>query len=406
MFDTLRRKLAAFFDVWCHEFKLVISDPGIMIFLAFLPIGYPVIYSLIYNPELVRDVRLVVVDHDRSAASRELARKLDATQEAWVTGYAADMHEARRAMDGRDCFAILEIPEGFGRSIGRGEQANAALFCDMSLLLRYRGFLVASTNVSRVMGAEIQAQQIDRIAPLATTLVAADPLPINSVSMGNTTSGFDSFIMPGVLILILQQSICLAVGMAGGAKRSDPKLIRYNSVNQKGGVLTSMLGQMACYVSLMILPVLWLVHYVPLLFSFPMAGDTWQILLFLVPMLLASVCLGFCVQAVVTEREEVFVVWVLTTMPILFLSGLTWPRYAMHGIWRVLSDIIPATWGLNGFIKMNANGSTLAQVRPDYINLWICAGAYFVLAYVLQRWVVNRQLWDVVTGRARLRTEP
>ena len=55
------------FGVYCREFKLVIHDPGILIFFIFLPIVYPVIYSLIYNPEVVRDVKMVVVDNDRSA---------------------------------------------------------------------------------------------------------------------------------------------------------------------------------------------------------------------------------------------------------------------------------------------------------------------------------------------------
>ena len=106
-------KLKQLFKVYCHEFKIVIRDPGIIIFFLFLPLAYPVIYSLIYNPELVRNVAVVVVDNDRSDISRELVRNFDATQEAWVKGYAADLHEARRAMDQHDCYAILEIPEGF-----------------------------------------------------------------------------------------------------------------------------------------------------------------------------------------------------------------------------------------------------------------------------------------------------
>ena len=147
--------LKQLFKVYCHEFRIVIHDPGIIIFFLFLPLAYPVIYSLIYNPELVRDVAVVVVDNDRSNISRELVRNFDATQEAWVKGYAADMHEARRAMNNHDCYAILEIPEGFGKKINNNQQAEAVLYCEMSLLLRYRSLLVASTNVSQAMGAKI-----------------------------------------------------------------------------------------------------------------------------------------------------------------------------------------------------------------------------------------------------------
>ena len=381
--------LKQLFKVYCHEFRLVIRDPGIIIFFLFLPLAYPVIYSLIYNPELVRDVAVVVVDNDRSDISRELVRNFDATQEAWVLGYAADLPEARRAMDNHDCYAILEIPQGFGKRIKNNEQGEAALYCEMSLLLRYRSLLVASTNVAQAMGAEILTEKIDLTAPLAETIIDGDLMPIKNITMGNIEGGFDSFIMPGVLILILHQCIILASGMAGGAKRERPDLIGYNSFNEQPSILMTMFGQMLCYITILLVPIIYLVHYVPLMFSFPMAGNLLEILAFLLPMVLACVGLGWCFQGVVLERESVFVLWVVTSVIFLFLSGLTWPRYAMPGFWKAISDCIPATWGMEGFIKMNTNGSSLAQVSKCYINLWILAGAYMVGAYCVQRWIVR-----------------
>lgn len=385
----LPNMLKQLFKVYCQEFRIVIHDPGIIIFFLFLPLAYPVIYSLIYNPELVRDVAVVVVDNDRSDVSRELVRNFDATQEAWVKGYAADLHEARRAMDSHQCYAILEIPAGFGKKIKNNEQGEAVLYCEMSLLLRYRSLLVASTNVAQAMGAEILSEKIDLIAPLAETIVSGDLMPIKNITMGNIEGGFDSFIMPGVLILILHQCIILASGMAGGAKRERPGLIGYDSFNEQPSVLMTMFGQMLCYITILLVPIIYLVHYVPLMFSFPMAGNLLEILAFLLPMLLACVGLGWCFQGVVWERESVFVLWVVTSMIFLFLSGLTWPRYAMPGFWKALSDCIPATWGMEGYIKMNTNGASLGQVGKCYINLWILAGAYMVIAYCVQRWVVR-----------------
>ena len=389
MIETMKNYIRQLFLVYCHEFRLVIHDAGLIIFFLFLPLAYPVIYSLIYNPELVRDIPVVVVDNDRSGISRELVRNFDATQEAWVKGYAADMGEARRAMDSRECYAILEIPENFGKKIGNGEQGNAVLYCEMSLLLRYRSLLVASTNVAQSMGAQIRTEKIDLVAPLAETIVTGDLMPIKNVTMGNIEGGFDSFIMPGVLILILHQCIILASGMAGGAKREKPSLIGYVSFNEMPSVLMTMLGQMLCYITILMVPIIYLVHYVPLMFSFPMAGNLFEILCFLLPMVIACVGLGWCFQGIVWERESVFVLWVVTSVIFLFLSGLTWPRYAMPGIWKALSDCIPATWGMEGFIRMNTNGATLAQVSHDYIMLWILAGVYIAGAYCVQRWVVR-----------------
>lgn len=386
----MKKYLRDLYTSYLNEFRLVIHDPGLIIFFLFLPLAYPVIYSLIYNPELVRDVPVVVVDNDRSKLSRELVRNLDATQEAWIKGYAADLPEARRAMDSRECYAILEIPDGFGKKITNNQQGEAVLYCEMSLLLRYRALLVASTNVAQAMGAEILKEKVNLVAPLAETVVDGDLMPIHNIAMGNIEGGFDSFIMPGVLILILHQCIILASGMAGGARR-EKRLRGYVPVSlRRPSVLMTMIGQMLCYITILMLPIIYLVHFVPLMFSFPMAGNLLEILCFLLPMVIACVGLGWCFQGIVWERESVFVLWVITSVFFLFLSGLTWPRFAMPGIWKALSDCIPATWGMEGFIRMNANGADLSQVSRDYINLWILAGSYLVLAYIVQRLILPR----------------
>ncbi len=377
------------YHVYIHEFSLVIHDAGLILFFTFLPLLYPVIYSLVYNPELVKDVSMVVVDNDRTPMSRELMRRLDACDQAHVIGYAANLPEGRRAMDEHKAFAILEIPEGFERNIGLGEEANAVMYCDMSLLLRYRGFLVATTNVMQSLGGDITTERINTIAPLADTLVTGDLLPIENISMGNIRNGFDSFIMPGVIILILQQCLILAAGMAGGAKRERTTVVGYNPVNSGPSVLLSMFAQGLCYITIIILPAIFMIHYVPLIFSFPMKGNLLEEIAFILPLIIGSVAMGFTLQGVVRERESVFVIWVMTSIFFLFLSGLIWPRYDMWGFWRAVSAAFPATWGVEGFIKMNANGARLWQVSDCYINLWIVAAAWTVAAYCVQKWIVR-----------------
>lgn len=389
MFRYIRNHIADMFRVYCREFYIVFHDYGLIIFFAFLPIAYPVIYSLIYNPEVVRDVPMVVVDHDRTALTREMVRKIDACQEAWVKGYATDLNEARHAMNSQECYAILEIPEGFSKKVGNGEQGNAVMFCEMSLLLRYRGFLVATTNVMQDMGSELLLQKIDEIAPLVETISQGDLLPISNVSLGNIKNGFDSFIMPGVVILILHQCIILASGMAGGARRENPAKVGYIPYNEGRFISSAMVGKILCYMTILLFPIIYIIHYIPLMFSFPMAGNTWEIFAFLLPMVLACFGLAFCVQGVVWERESIFVIWVVTSVIFLFLSGLTWPRYGMSPTWKFISGLVPATWGIEGFIKMNTNGATLSQVADCYRNLWILAALYMVLGYCVQRWVMR-----------------
>lgn len=397
MLNKIKQGFRNFFMVYCQEFKLVFHDQGIILFFLFLPLAYPIIYSLIYNPELVKEVDMVVIDSDRTPLSRKLTRMIDACDQAHVLGYASDLPEARRALNEHKAYAILEIPDGFAKKVGRGETGNAVLYSDMSLLIRYRGFLMATTNVMQEIGAELLAQNINEEVPLASTVVTGDLLPINDISLGNIRSGFDSFIMPGVLILILHQCIVLAVGMAGGAKRENPRLVGYNPVNIAPSVLTTMFAQALCYITIIAVPMIFLIHYVPLMFRFPMAGNFLEEIAFLIPMVLGACGVGYAYQAIVSEREEVFISWVFTSVLFLFLSGLIWPRYAMPPVWKTLSALCPSTWGVEGYIKMSSNGSTLAQVRTEFINLWILAGGWWALGYAVRRWIVRPQIF----GRKR-----
>lgn len=383
----MKRFFREYYDIFLREARLVKGDAGILIFFVLLPLAYPIVYSLIYNPEVVRDVTIVVVDNDRTSLSRELVRRLDATEGVRSIGYAADLPEARRAMNGHKAYGILEIPEGFARKAGRREQAQAVIYCEMSLLLRYRAILVSSTDVMQDLGATITARRIDEIAPLAETITDGDIMPVHNVAMGNIESGFDSFVMPGILILILQQSFMLAIGMCGGASREHPLRSWDAPYASRPPILTSILSRTSLYLIVAILPTLYILHYVPLIFRFPMAGDTLQEFVFIIPMLLSTIFLGFIFQGVARERESVFLLWVVTSLIFLFLSGLTWPRYAFYGVWKFLSDCVPATWGVEGFIRMNTNGASLAQAAECYRNLWILTAVYGVLAYVVQRWV-------------------
>lgn len=168
--------LVDIFKVWKREFKIVFHDTGALIFFMLLPTAYPIVYSLIYNPELVREIPVTVVDDSRTPLSREFTRNLNATEYVNIISYSANREEAKRLMDEKECYGILYIPEDFSRAIGRGEQANVSFYSEMSLLIRYRSFLVSLNNIVMEMGAKIQSESIGSIAPSYAS-VTSDPIP-------------------------------------------------------------------------------------------------------------------------------------------------------------------------------------------------------------------------------------
>ncbi len=385
----IRRSIIDIFLVCKREFHLASRDMGVVLFFLALPIAYPILYALIYNREYVRDVAVVVVDDCRSQSSREYARRLDASQYTQIAGYAANMQEARRAMAQKDCYAIVHFPEDFEEHIGRGETAHLPIYCDMSLLLRYKSILMAQTDVTADMNADIQADVMQLAAMQGLSAGSGGIIPTvksTQVAMGNTSMGLASALLPGILVLILQQSLVLGICMlaAGSRERArrnggtDPMAIPTTATR-------SMIGKALCYTIIYIVPTIYILRFVPMFFSFPQNGHALDIMIFMIPFLLSTIFMGMVIQRFIHERETVFLLFVFTSILFLFLSGLSWPRYAMSPLWTAVGSCFPSTWAITGYVAMKSNGALLWQVTKPYAMLWLLTAAYFVIARLLNR---------------------
>lgn len=388
LFKKIQSWFVGLFRVWRREFKLVLSDIGVMLFFFALPTLYPVVYTLIYNPELVKDIPIVVIDDSRTSESRQLTRMVDATDAIKVYDYASNLNDARRVMNNHDCFGILHIPAEYGKKLGRGEQTVVSFYSDVSLLLRYRAFLSALTDVQLQTGTNIQTEKIEK-AGLIGQLVSGTPINSESIMIGDPTQGFASFVIPGIIILILQQSLVLGVAMLqGGARERRRRNGGVDPLAVPAPPAITLIGKTLCYLTLYLPLSLYILHIVPVVFALPHLGNIWHYLIFVLPMLIASSFMGMSIGAFVSDRESSMLVVVFTSVVFLFLSGLTWPRYAMNGFWTLVGDMIPATWGVEGFIRMNSNHATLFQNSTPYLALWSLAALYFVVALILA--YVNR----------------
>ncbi len=368
-----------------REFSLVFTDVGVLIFFFVLPLAYPVIYALIYNPEVTRDMPVAVVDNCRTAQSREFIRHADATEAIKICGYAANMEEAKEWWKEKKCFAVIEIPENYTRQVVRGEQGVIQFYCDASLLLRYRTFLQSLTDLQMQTDSDLRTSALALIG--AGSMGEQSSIGTEAYFLGDPQQGFASFIMPGVIVLILQQSMILGIVMLGGTANDrrrlnggiDPRAVQASPS-------AAVIGKSLCYVMIYLPLTFYILHFIPEMFAFPHIGEIADYFLFILPMLLASAMLGLTLQILASERETSFVIVVFTSVAFLFLSGLTWPRFAMPDIWLWLSNLVPATWGVEGFIRINNNGSTLALQHTPYHWLWILTAAYFVTAYLVNRY--------------------
>ena len=378
------------FYIWKQEFRTTFRDQGVLIFFVLVPLVYPLIYSFIYTNETIREVPTVVVDNSRSSLSREYLRKVDASPETSIVAYCADMEEAKLMLKDRKAYGIIYIPAHFSDDIVQGKQTQVSIFCDMSGLLYYKALLTASPNVSLAMNAAIKMERAGNTTARQDEITAY-PIEYEDVAIFNPTNRFAAFLIPAVLILIIQQTLLLGIGLSAGTAREHNQFKDLVPINRHyNGTLRIVMGKGLSYFMVYSLVAVYILCVVPRLFSLNQIAIPGVLTLFTLPYLTACIFFAMTASIAIRNRETCMLLFVFTSVPLLFLSGISWPGSAMPSFWRYFSYLFPSTFGINGYVRINSMGATLNEVDFEYRALWMQTGIYFLTTcFVYRRQIIQ-----------------
>ena len=363
--------------VWRFEMKQVIRDEGVLMFCLVVPLAYPLIYSWIYNNETVREVPVVVVDLSHSQESRKFIRMCDASPDVHVTSYAVDLDDARSLVSRQVVKGIYLIPADFGTNLNRMQQGTVSVYCDMALMLTYKAIYQTAMAVASEMGAEIQTKLAGNYTN-REDLITTSPLEVKDVPMFNPQGGYGTSVLPAVLMLIIQQTLALGIGLAAGTARERNRYSDLVPIHKcYGGVGRIISGKALCYLMVYAVMSTYLTMVVPRWFHFLQLAAWQDLLALLVPYLLACVFFGMTVSCLVHYRENVILLMVFVSVPLLFMSGVSWPQSAIPGYWQGVSWLFPSTFGIRAYVRMNSMGATLGDVMFEIRCLWLQAAFYF-----------------------------
>ena len=327
---SISHKIREFLDdtayFWWEEVKQVIHDEGVFLFVIVVPLVYPLLYSWIYNNEAVHEVPVVVVDQSNSQESRKFIRMCDASPDVKIACYAVDLDDAKSLVSRQVVKGIYFIPEDFATKLNRMEQSTISVYCDMALMLTYKAVYQTALAVTTEMGVEIKKHLLGNYTA-RDDLISTSPLHVEEVSIFNPSGGYGSSVLPAVLFLIIQQTLALGVGMAAGTARERS---RYSDIvpvdkcySSVGRILS---GKTLCYLMIYAVMCTYLAIVVPRMFNFIHIA-TWQSMLaLLIPYLLACVLFAQTVSCLVHYRENVILLVVFMSVPLLFMSGVSWPQ--------------------------------------------------------------------------------
>ncbi|MBQ6917898.1 MAG: ABC transporter permease, partial [Prevotella sp.] len=366
--------------IWRQEFKQVLRDEGVLIFCVIVPLVYPLLYSWVYNNETVREVPVVVVDMSHSHQSRQFIRMCDASPDVKVISHALDLDEAKSLVSRQVAKGIYYIPEDFATKLNRMEQSTISVYCDMALMLTYKAIYQTAMAVSTKMGAMMQVALAGNYTA-REDVITVSPLEVEEVPMFNPQGGYGTSILPAVLMLIIQQTLALGIGLAAGtARETNPYGDLVPAHPAYSGIYRIVGGKALCYFMVYAVMGAYLVMVVPRMFDFLQIAPWQSLLALMLPYLLACIFFGMTVSCLVRYRENVILLMVFISLPLLFMTGVSWPQSCIPGAWQGVSWLFPSTFGVRAYLRLNSMGASIGDVAFELRCLWIQVAFYFGMA--------------------------
>ena len=354
-----------------REFRLIFEDSGAMLLLLFAMLIYTTIYSIAYGAEVVESVPIAIVDEDNTNTSRSVVSGLCEGENTVVAYEVQSVAEGKELFYNRDVYGIVVVPDGFERGLLSMQGATVGLILDGSHLLLYRAVLEQAT---------------------AKVLDSGGVVSLSTEILYNRSLGYGSFVMPSIAVLLIQQTLLIGVGMVAIRRRRHTSLIRHRTwLYSIWQVLSITLAHIIIYgVSIsLILATLWQV------FGFPFNGRIADLVVLILLYIVASSAMAQTLSYLFRRREAPILTLLWTSVPILLLAGVSYPREAFPGWLYEVGRLFPSSSAVDGFISLNTMGASLQNIRSEVVNIVILAFLYTFIAIILEKHVSNNK--NIVT---------
>jgi ABC-2 type transport system permease protein len=341
--------------------------------VIYLALGLPVVLLTLFGYAVTFDLDrlpIALVDQDQTPASRRLVEAMTASASFRVKVALRDPAEVQTYFRRNQLKAALVIPRDFGRSLARGEPAEAQLLLDGT----------DGTTTSIVLGYAIGISQAETRRLLEKSgLVLHAPLEGRVRVRFNPGMRSARFIVPGLIALILaiMAVMLTALTVAREWERGSMEQLFATPVRR----LEVILGKLLPYVAIGMVQVLLVVTVGAWLFGMPVVGSLWLLvaaaLLFLVGMLGQ----GLLISVVTKSQQLATQFGMLSSMlPTMLLSGFLFPIQNMPRLLQFVSALVPARYFIAILRGILLKGNGWGALWSDFLALGLFAAAMIAVS--------------------------
>jgi ABC-2 type transport system permease protein len=381
--DSLREIQSNFIQ----ELQNSLKDTGTVLIFIIAVIAYPVLYSIGYINETLKDVPIAVVDLDYSMLSRQYARMIDATQQLKVITKTESLKEAEQLFYEGNINGIFLIPRDFEKDILNRQQTQVVVYCDASKFLVYKQVMTGATSSTGYFSSGIEYRNLLSEGKMPEQAYEqTNPLQIQIFDLYNPSSGYATFIVPGILLIVIQQSLLVGIGLLAGKRYERRKKDSASSQEfTDGHIVSTILGKAFAYGFLYLFTSLFLLGCLYKWLSFPERGSFMSIYFILIPYILSISFAGLSLSFLFRKRVNALMFIVFISPAVFFFSGISWPVQSMPWLIRALTFIFPSTPMIPAFVKLRIIGGGLDSIAYEWTLLLFQMAVYFLIACIALR---------------------
>lgn len=375
--------LSIIFLAFKAELDTVMRNKGALLILIGAAIIYPIIYSIAYSPELLRELPVAIVDMDNTASSRTLINMIDATEQISLTQHVSTLNEAERLFASNTVHGVVLIPIDFEKDLINGKQTSLSSYCDASYLLMYKQTLTGVLQSSLTFSAGVELKRLmAKGSSMEQAMHQVQPVKVKYTNLYNPSSAYGSFAMPAIIIFILQQTLLIGIGLMGGFQREQGRhihTIRGYSNNPSAVIL----GKSLTYALITLFNSLFALVCVHHWFQFPMSSDFISISLLLIPFVLSTIFMGIAISAMFKKAEHSIMILVFLSLIIIFLTGFSWPITSLPEPLKYIRLLFPCNIIIEPYLRVREMGVPLTDVSKEFNMIMIQMVGYFFLTLLI-----------------------
>lgn len=316
-----------------YEFKQ--RHPRLVMVLL-LYVVVPLIIGLALGWEMhngtMEEVSTVVVDMENSEFSRTFVDMLNKTAILNVTHNANSTADAEELIKTGGCLVGLLIPDEFSQDMLLGRSPDMLVLYDASQLAVLSVVKPVVTEVMMTMnGAYLQQIFAGKLGVLPSQLMGeVSPVNVTYRNLYNPTKSFTYYLLPGMLLAVLQVGICM-LGAERGFDNRQEKSLTTHLLTILLWALLGMLGVMIC-------------TGVQLAMGLPYRSTVCGGLLLLFLYSLVVTTMGYIVGLIVPEKLFAVQIGAVLVLPTSILGGYSFPVSAMPAAYQTLAKFLPFTY--------------------------------------------------------------